>query len=146
MSAITIEDLRYRYTAGDPWALAGASLTVEPGEIVLLQGESGSGKSTLLRSVNRMNDLIDSVRIEGEMRLNGDPIYAPGQDVIELRTAGKLLLSIAALLMVYVIVRAENLAAGVAERRIELNELRLRVELLERQMAADPSMTGGVSP
>lgn len=49
MSAITIEDLRYRYTADGPWALAGASLTVEPGEIVLLQGESGSGKSTLLR-------------------------------------------------------------------------------------------------
>lgn len=49
MSAIAVEDLRYRYTANAPWALAGASLTVEPGEIVLLQGESGSGKSTLLR-------------------------------------------------------------------------------------------------
>jgi phosphate transport system ATP-binding protein len=48
-------------------------------------GPSGCGKSTLLRSVNRMNDLIDSVRIEGEMRLNGDSIYAAGQDVIELR-------------------------------------------------------------
>ena len=49
MSAIAIEQLRYRYDATSPWALAGASLTVEPGEIVLLQGASGSGKSTLLR-------------------------------------------------------------------------------------------------
>ena len=49
MSAIAIDGLRYRYTADGPWALAGASLTVEPGEIVLLQGQSGSGKSTLLR-------------------------------------------------------------------------------------------------
>ena len=49
MSAIAIDGLRYRYTADGPWAVAGASLTVEPGEIVLLQGQSGSGKSTLLR-------------------------------------------------------------------------------------------------
>jgi energy-coupling factor transport system ATP-binding protein len=49
MSAIATEDLRYRYTADAPWALDGATFAVEPGEIVLLQGESGSGKSTLLR-------------------------------------------------------------------------------------------------
>jgi phosphate transport system ATP-binding protein len=53
--------------------------------VTALIGPSGCGKATLLRSVNRMNDLIDSVRIEGEMRLNGDSIYAAGQDVIELR-------------------------------------------------------------
>ena len=49
MSAIAIKDLRYRYTADAPWALDGATFSIEPGEIVLLQGESGSGKSTLLR-------------------------------------------------------------------------------------------------
>jgi energy-coupling factor transporter ATP-binding protein EcfA2 len=49
MSAIAINDLRYRYTADAPWALDGATFSIEPGEIVLLQGESGSGKSTLLR-------------------------------------------------------------------------------------------------
>jgi phosphate transport system ATP-binding protein len=48
-------------------------------------GPSGCGKSTLLRSVNRMNDLVDSVKIRGEMLLNKDPIYGQGVDVIELR-------------------------------------------------------------
>ncbi|MCA9209130.1 MAG: phosphate ABC transporter ATP-binding protein, partial [Planctomycetales bacterium] len=48
-------------------------------------GPSGCGKSTLLRCVNRMNDLIDTVRIQGDMSLNGDSIFAPGVDVIELR-------------------------------------------------------------
>src|SRR5690606_36348891 len=50
-----------------------------------LVGPSGCGKSTLLRCVNRINDLIDTVKIDGEMLLEGDSIYAPGVDVIELR-------------------------------------------------------------
>ena len=48
-------------------------------------GPSGCGKSTLLRSVNRLNDLIDSVRISGNIRLGNDPIYSREVDVIELR-------------------------------------------------------------
>jgi len=70
---------------GDSQALHDVSLTVPRGKVTALIGPSGCGKSTLLRSVNRMNDLIDSVRIEGEMKLNGDPIYGPTVDVIELR-------------------------------------------------------------
>jgi len=54
-------------------------------ELAVVVGPSGCGKSTLLRSVNRMNDLIDTVRIEGDMRLNGESIYGPSVDVIELR-------------------------------------------------------------
>ena len=65
--------------------IKGVDLAIDKGEFIVFVGPSGCGKSTLLRSVNRMNDLIDSVRIEGEMRLNGDSIYAAGQDVIELR-------------------------------------------------------------
>src|SRR4029079_15304841 len=54
-------------------------------KVTALIGPSGCGKSTLLRCVNRMNDLIDTVRIKGDMRLNGSSIYGPGVDVIELR-------------------------------------------------------------
>src|SRR4029079_15895822 len=54
-------------------------------KVTALIGPSGCGKSTLLRCVNRMNDLIDTVKIRGDMRLNDDSIYAPGVDVIELR-------------------------------------------------------------
>jgi phosphate transport system ATP-binding protein len=66
-------------------ALFGIDMTVPKGKVTALIGPSGCGKSTLLRCVNRMNDLIPSVRIDGLMRLSGDPIYGPAVDVIELR-------------------------------------------------------------
>ena len=70
---------------GTKQALWDVNLSVPRGKVTALIGPSGCGKSTLLRSVNRMNDLIDSVRIEGAMRLNGDHIYGRQVDVIELR-------------------------------------------------------------
>ena len=70
---------------GTTQALHSISFNVPNGKVTALIGPSGCGKSTLLRSVNRMNDLVDSVKIEGSMKLNGDEIYWPGVDVIELR-------------------------------------------------------------
>ena len=78
-----INDFRLWY--GEAMALHGISMQVPAGKVTALIGPSGCGKSTLLRSVNRMNDLIGSVRIEGEMLLNAEPIYGPAVDVIELR-------------------------------------------------------------
>ncbi|MFM1872168.1 MAG: phosphate transporter ATP-binding protein [Planctomycetota bacterium] len=66
-------------------ALHDINLSVPRGKVTALIGPSGCGKSTLLRSVNRLNDLIDGVRIAGDMRLNGESIYGPRVDVIELR-------------------------------------------------------------
>jgi phosphate transport system ATP-binding protein len=66
-------------------ALWDISMRIPRGKVTALIGPSGCGKSTLLRSVNRLNDLIDGVRIEGDMRLNGDSIYDRAVDVIELR-------------------------------------------------------------
>jgi phosphate transport system ATP-binding protein len=66
-------------------ALHDVNLLIPRGKVTALIGPSGCGKSTLLRSVNRLNDLIDSVRIAGDMKLNGDSIYGPRVDVIELR-------------------------------------------------------------
>ncbi|MBL9079578.1 MAG: phosphate ABC transporter ATP-binding protein [Planctomycetes bacterium] len=70
---------------GPSKALHDIHLVVPRGKVTALIGPSGCGKSTLLRSVNRLNDLIDSVRIAGDMKLNGDSIYGPRVDVIELR-------------------------------------------------------------
>jgi phosphate transport system ATP-binding protein len=70
---------------GQKQALFGNSLVIPRGKITALIGPSGCGKSTLLRSMNRLNDLIEGVRHSGSMLLSGDPIYAPGVDVIELR-------------------------------------------------------------
>ncbi len=70
---------------GEKRALYDISMPVPRGKVTALIGPSGCGKSTLLRSVNRLNDLIASVRVGGDMRLQGDSIYGPGVDVIELR-------------------------------------------------------------
>lgn len=66
-------------------ALHYISMPIPEHKVTALIGPSGCGKSTLLRCVNRMNDLIDTVRIRGDMRLANESIYAPGVDVIELR-------------------------------------------------------------
>jgi phosphate transport system ATP-binding protein len=70
---------------GAAQALHHITMDVPRGKVTALIGPSGCGKSTLLRSVNRMNDLIAGVRIEGEMILNGGQVYAPDVDVIDLR-------------------------------------------------------------
>jgi len=70
---------------GRTQALFDVSMACPEGKVTALIGPSGCGKSTLLRCVNRMNDLIETVRIEGDMRLNGESIYGAGVDVIELR-------------------------------------------------------------
>jgi phosphate transport system ATP-binding protein len=80
---VDIRGLNLHY--GDAKALHAVTLACERGKVTALIGPSGCGKSTLLRCVNRMNDLIEGVRIEGDMLLNGDRIYGPGVDVIELR-------------------------------------------------------------
>ncbi len=70
---------------GTSRALHDIGIPVPRGKVTALIGPSGCGKSTLLRSVNRLNDLIDNIKIGGDMLLNGDSIYGPQVDVIELR-------------------------------------------------------------
>ena len=80
---VDIENFNLWY--GTTQALHDISFSVPKGKVTALIGPSGCGKSTLIRCVNRMNDLVDSVRIQGQMKLNGDPIYGKAVDVIELR-------------------------------------------------------------
>jgi phosphate transport system ATP-binding protein len=66
-------------------ALFDVAMSIPRGKVTSMIGPSGCGKSTLLRAVNRLNDLIDGVRVEGEMILNARPVYARDVDVIDLR-------------------------------------------------------------
>jgi phosphate transport system ATP-binding protein len=75
----------FRLFYGETQALFDVSMTVPRGKVTALIGPSGCGKSTFLRSVNRLNDLIDGVRVEGELLMNGRPVYHPDVDVIDLR-------------------------------------------------------------
>jgi len=70
---------------GHSKALKSINLTLREKIVTAFIGPSGCGKSTLLRCLNRMNDLIDGVRIEGAIKIGGHDIYARDVDVIELR-------------------------------------------------------------
>jgi phosphate transport system ATP-binding protein len=80
---VTARDLSLWY--GPTQALRNIVLDVPPNQVTALIGPSGCGKSTFLRCLNRMNDLIDGVRIEGEVRIDGVDIYGKGVDVVDLR-------------------------------------------------------------
>ncbi|MCC6908781.1 MAG: phosphate ABC transporter ATP-binding protein [Phycisphaerales bacterium] len=70
---------------GAKQALFDVTMKVPEGKVTSLIGPSGCGKSTLIRSVNRLNDLIDNIRIEGSMSYRGVDIYGRDVNVIELR-------------------------------------------------------------
>ena len=83
MSIITAKDLCLWY--GATQALKNINIEIPERSITALIGPSGCGKSTFLKTLNRMNDLIPSVRIEGTVTYGGQNIFAPGVDVNDLR-------------------------------------------------------------
>ena len=83
MSIITAKDLCLWY--GTTQALKNINIEIPERSITALIGPSGCGKSTFLKTLNRMNDLIPSVRIEGAVTYGGQDIFAPGVDVNDLR-------------------------------------------------------------
>lgn len=80
---IKAEKLNLYY--GENHALHNIELSIDTNSIVALIGPSGCGKSTFLRTLNRMNDLIDNVRINGSIFVDGYNIYDPSADVVSLR-------------------------------------------------------------
>ena len=83
MSIITAKDLCLWYGASQ--ALKNINIEIPERSITALIGPSGCGKSTFLKTLNRMNDLIPTVRIEGTVTYGGQDIFAPGVDVNDLR-------------------------------------------------------------
>ncbi|NQD38471.1 phosphate ABC transporter ATP-binding protein [Permianibacter sp. IMCC34836] len=81
--AINVRDLKLYY--GEKQALKGVNLPIAEKRVTAFIGPSGCGKSTLLRCFNRMNDLVDGVRIEGALEINEKNIYAKDVNVAELR-------------------------------------------------------------
>ncbi len=78
-----VRDLHLFY--GDFQALKGITLPIKERQITALIGPSGCGKSTFLRCLNRMNDTIPGVQVSGNVVLDGQDIYAPDFDVVNLR-------------------------------------------------------------
>lgn len=80
---ISVEDLSFYY--GQVKALSGITIRIPSHRVTALIGPSGCGKSTFLRCLNRMNDIIPGIRLEGQILLDGEDIYASGVDVVQLR-------------------------------------------------------------
>ncbi len=80
---IQVSKLKLYYT--EHLALNKVSIDVAKNSVLALIGPSGCGKSTFLKTLNRMNDLIEGVRIEGEVLLDGENIFHPDVDVVHLR-------------------------------------------------------------
>ncbi len=81
--AISIENLSLYY--GESKALKEVTLDIEANKSTAFIGPSGCGKSTLLRCLNRLNDLIEGVKIEGQIKISGTNIYDPSVDLTNLR-------------------------------------------------------------
>jgi len=82
-TALEIKNLDLFY--GEKQALSNINMKIPKGQVTAFIGPSGCGKSTLLRCINRMNDLVDICRIEGEIQLHGENIYDKRVDVASLR-------------------------------------------------------------
>jgi phosphate transport system ATP-binding protein len=76
-------DLTVRY--GEKVAIKSVSIDVHAGGVLALIGPSGCGKSTFLRSLNRMNDTVPDVSVDGHVELDGEPIYGPDVDPVLVR-------------------------------------------------------------
>ena len=81
--AIDARALDFYY--GTKQALQGITIGIRPNLVTAFIGPSGCGKSTFLRTLNRMNDIIPGTRVSGEVLIDGQNIYAPGVDVVDLR-------------------------------------------------------------
>ena len=79
----TVKDVNLYY--GGFHAVQDISMTIEPNQVTALIGSSGCGKTTVLRSLNRMHELTPGARVEGEVVLDGQDIYAPNVDAVEVR-------------------------------------------------------------
>ncbi|MCX7094154.1 MAG: ATP-binding cassette domain-containing protein, partial [Methylobacter sp.] len=82
-TCIKVENLNLFY--GEKQALHGINMEMHKKKVTAYIGPSGCGKSTLLRCINRMNDLVDSARIEGQILLDGENIYDKSVNVAALR-------------------------------------------------------------
>lgn len=82
---VALDVIDFNLWYGKSQALHNINMSLQKGQVTALIGPSGCGKSSLLRCFNRMNDLIDDLHIEGQIKVGDFDIYGPGVDVIALR-------------------------------------------------------------
>jgi phosphate transport system ATP-binding protein len=125
----TVKDVNLYY--GDFHAVESVSMTIEPNQVTALIGSSGCGKTTVLRSLNRMHELTPGARVEGEVVLDDQNIYAPNVDPVEVRRLVGMVFQAPnpfPTMSVY-----ENVAAGLSLNRRGLSKSE-KDEIVERSL------------
>lgn len=82
---LRLEVKNFNFYYGNFQALKNINMNIEKNKVTALIGPSGCGKSTFLRSINRMNDLIEGIKYEGEILLDGENIFNKDYDIVDLR-------------------------------------------------------------
>jgi len=114
-------------------ALDGVSLAFERNQVLALVGPSGCGKSTFLRLLHRMNDFVEGFRLEGQVLIDGEDIYAPGVDPVHLRRRVGMVFQKPTPFPFSIY---ENVAYGLRlQNRLKESQIRERVEQALRQAA-----------
>src|SRR5262249_5640186 len=80
-----VEASNLNFFYGSKQALFNINIRIPEKTVTAFIGPSGCGKSTFLRSINRMNDVIPDIRIDGKITIEGNDIYQPGIDIVDLR-------------------------------------------------------------
>jgi phosphate transport system ATP-binding protein len=80
---VSVRNLNFYY--GSVQALKNVSLDILANRVTALIGPSGCGKTTFLRCLNRMNDIVEGAHVEGKILLDGEDIYGPEVDVVQVR-------------------------------------------------------------
>lgn len=83
--AKTIEAKDVNLFYGEFQAVESVSMSIEPNKVTALIGSSGCGKTTFLRALNRMHELTPGASVKGEIRLDGEDVYGPGVDPVQVR-------------------------------------------------------------
>ncbi len=125
---IKVSQMNFYY--GSQQALRDVNMQIRQHCITALIGPSGCGKSTFLRSLNRMNDLIPGIRVEGRVELDGEDVYADSMDIIQLRRRVGMIFqrSNPFPMSIY-----DNVAYGVRVNRIASNRMKLD-EIVEKTL------------
>jgi phosphate transport system ATP-binding protein len=150
---VKIKVTQVNFFYGSNQALYDVSVQIRPQFVTALIGPSGCGKSTFLRALNRMNDLIPGVRLEGKVELDGEDIYSDNMEVIHLRRRVGMIFqrSNPFPMSIYDNVAYGVRVNGLARKRFQLDEIVERTltaaalwdEVKDRLHRSAMSMSGG---
>ncbi len=140
MPHISLSNLSIAY--GNHQVLKNITVDIPDGKITVIMGPSGCGKTTLLKSLNRLTDLNEDIRVDGEIRIDGVNIYDPKADILALRKKVGFLSQKPYPLPMSIY---DNIAFGPRIHRMDGQQLSHHMAALKKEIPMNPSSPGNVA-